>query len=137
MTGRTASRVLEMAAEKVVVGGAVKGGGGVPDRELLLPEGAYVEIVFPFAHISAELQSEFEAWDRAGAIAWAMIDRQEKLEVLLLAGLDRGPSAPTMPQDWQDIRQEVRKRVAQNGEAGAKKMVAYIDPNNVTEPVSE
>ena len=38
---------------------------------------------------------------------------QEKLEALLLEGLDSGPSTPMTPQDWQDIRQEVRKRVAQ------------------------
>ena len=37
---------------------------------------------------------------------------QEKLEALLLEGLDSGPSTPMTPQDWQDIRQEVRKRVA-------------------------
>ena len=38
---------------------------------------------------------------------------QEKLEALLLEGLDSGPSTPMTAQDWQDIRQEVRKRVAQ------------------------
>ncbi len=69
-----------MAAEKVVVGGVVKGGVVVPDGELLLPEGAYVEIVFPFTHASPDLQAEFESWDRAGAGAWAMIDKWEKEE---------------------------------------------------------
>ncbi|MBV9850363.1 MAG: hypothetical protein JO250_11870 [Armatimonadetes bacterium] len=67
-----------MAAEKVVVSGIVKGGVVVPQGEILLPEGAYVEIVFPFTHVSPELQSEFDAWNRAGDKAWRMIDEWEK-----------------------------------------------------------
>ena len=69
-----------MAAEKVVVGGIVKGGVVVPNGEFLLPEGAYVEIVFPFNRISPELQAEFDAWDRAGDDSWAMIDKWEAEE---------------------------------------------------------
>jgi len=64
-----------MAAEKIVLSGVVRGGGVVPDGEMLLPEGASVEIIFPFTDVPPELQAEFAAWDRAGADAWAMIDK--------------------------------------------------------------
>ena len=69
-----------MAAEKIVVGGVVRGGVVVPEHRLALPEGAQVEIVFPFNRLSPELQAEFDAWDRAGKDSWAMIDQWEKEE---------------------------------------------------------
>jgi antitoxin ParD1/3/4 len=37
---------------------------------------------------------------------------QEKLDSLLQAGLDSGPSTPMTTQDWADIRSEVRRRGA-------------------------
>ena len=38
---------------------------------------------------------------------------QERLEVLLLEGLDSGTESGITTQDWQDIRQTVRKRIAE------------------------
>ena len=38
---------------------------------------------------------------------------QERLEVLLLEGLDSGTASGITTQDWQDIRQTVRKRIAE------------------------
>lgn len=37
---------------------------------------------------------------------------QERLEVLLLEGLNSGTATGITAQDWQDIRQTVRKRIA-------------------------
>ena len=37
---------------------------------------------------------------------------QEHLEALLLEGLDSGTATPMTTQDWEDIRQTVRERVA-------------------------
>ena len=37
---------------------------------------------------------------------------QERLEALLLEGLDSGTATPITAQDWEDIRQTVRKRIA-------------------------
>ena len=37
---------------------------------------------------------------------------QERLETLLLEGLDSGTATPMTAQDWEDIRQAVRERVA-------------------------
>lgn len=37
---------------------------------------------------------------------------QERLEVLLLEGLDSGTATEITAKDWQDIRQTVRKRIA-------------------------
>jgi hypothetical protein len=34
------------------------------------------------------------------------------LEAEFLKGLESGPSTPMTPQDWQDIREEVRRRTA-------------------------
>lgn len=36
----------------------------------------------------------------------------ERLEVLLLEGLDSGTETPMTAQDWENIRQAVRERVA-------------------------
>lgn len=38
---------------------------------------------------------------------------QERLEALLLEGLNSGMSTPMTEQDWEDIRRVVRERVAQ------------------------
>jgi antitoxin ParD1/3/4 len=37
---------------------------------------------------------------------------QQRLEALLLEGLESGTATPMTDQDWQDIRQAVRERVA-------------------------
>ena len=37
---------------------------------------------------------------------------QEKLEQLLLEGINSGPATPMTKQDWIDIRAEVHKRIA-------------------------
>ena len=33
-------------------------------------------------------------------------DRQERIEALLIEGLDSGPSTSMTPQDWDEIKQE-------------------------------
>lgn len=38
---------------------------------------------------------------------------QERLEALLLEGLNSGMATPMTEQDWEDIRRVVRERVAQ------------------------
>lgn len=38
---------------------------------------------------------------------------QEKLDSLLREGLESGPSTPMTAQDWDEIRQEVRRRGAE------------------------
>jgi len=38
---------------------------------------------------------------------------QERLEALLLEGLNSGLASPMTEQDWEDIRRVVRERVAQ------------------------
>ena len=38
---------------------------------------------------------------------------EEKLEQLLLEGLESGPAQPVTPEDWQAIRREVRERLAE------------------------
>ena len=38
---------------------------------------------------------------------------QEKLDSLLQEGLDSGPSTPMTPQDWNEIRLEMRRRVVE------------------------
>jgi antitoxin ParD1/3/4 len=37
---------------------------------------------------------------------------QERLETLLLEGLDSGAATPMTLEDWKDIRQAVRERIA-------------------------
>lgn len=37
---------------------------------------------------------------------------REQVEKLLLEGLNSGPATPMTAQDWQDIRQSIRKRLA-------------------------
>ena len=57
------------------VGGVVKEGRFVPDSPL--PEGARVEILLPdtLPTVPAELQAEFDAWDRASAQALDLVER--------------------------------------------------------------
>jgi hypothetical protein len=57
------------------VGGVVKEGRGVPDSPL--PEGARVEMLLPDAvpSVPAELQAEFDAWDRASAQALDLVEQ--------------------------------------------------------------
>ena len=44
-------------------------------------------------------------------------ERQERefarLEAEILKGINSGPATPMTPEDWQDIRMEVRRRSAQ------------------------
>jgi hypothetical protein len=54
-----------------IIGGIVKSGLVVPDSPL--PEGARVEIVL--SEVEPELQTEFEAWDRASAQALDLVER--------------------------------------------------------------
>ncbi len=35
---------------------------------------------------------------------------RQRVDALLLAGLDSGPATPLTPVDWESIRQEIRKR---------------------------
>jgi antitoxin ParD1/3/4 len=46
---------------------------------------------------------------------------QERLERLLLEGLDSGPATPMTEGDWADLRAEVAKRVARNRKRGGHK----------------
>jgi hypothetical protein len=68
---------MKMVNEPTVFAGVVKNGVVVPDGDAKLPEGARVEIVLPVPQFTAEEQTEFDAWDRLGDEAWAMIDRWE------------------------------------------------------------
>ncbi|MBZ0253906.1 MAG: type II toxin-antitoxin system ParD family antitoxin [Candidatus Methylomirabilis sp.] len=43
---------------------------------------------------------------------------REKLEALLLEGLDSGPMEEMTPQDWADIRAEVAERIRLKKKAG-------------------
>jgi antitoxin ParD1/3/4 len=43
---------------------------------------------------------------------------EEKLEALLLEGIQSGPATPMTPQNWKEIRAEVLRRV-QQGESGS------------------
>jgi antitoxin ParD1/3/4 len=45
---------------------------------------------------------------------------QERLEALLLEGLNSGEATPMTEQDWEDIRREVRKRAAQRNSPKAR-----------------
>ncbi len=69
-----------METERVVIPGLVKNGLVMPQGPLPLPEGARVEIVVTSLppELTAELRGEFEAWDRAGDEAWALIDQWER-----------------------------------------------------------
>jgi hypothetical protein len=69
-----------METERVVIPGFVKNGLVVPQGHAPLPEGAQVEIVIPSLELTPELRAEFEAWERAGDEAWALIDQWEQEE---------------------------------------------------------
>ncbi|MBC8233691.1 hypothetical protein H8E77_29440 [bacterium] len=66
--------------EKIVINGVVKDGIVIPEKSAKLPEGILVEIVFSLSAMTPELKAEFEAWDRIGDEAWAMIDKWEQEE---------------------------------------------------------
>ena len=66
--------------EKFVINGIVKDGIVIPEKGSGLPEGTRVEIVFALAAMTPELKAEFEACDRIGDEAWAMIDKWEQEE---------------------------------------------------------
>jgi len=71
-----------MGTERVVIPGLVKNGVVVPQWPLPLPDGAQVEIVIPSLspELTPELRGEFDAWERAGDEAWALIDQWEREE---------------------------------------------------------
>jgi len=71
-----------METERVVIPGLVKNGVVVPQGPLPLPDGAQVEIVIPSRspELTPELRREFDAWERAGDEAWALIDQWEREE---------------------------------------------------------
>ena len=43
-----------------------------------------------------------------------LVKNRERVEELLLEGLDSGPATPMTAQDWEDIRQEIRERLAKD-----------------------
>ena len=69
-----------MATDRLVIPGVVKNGLIVPQGHAPLPEGAQVEIVIPALDLPQELRAEFDAWERAGDEAWALIDQLEQEE---------------------------------------------------------
>jgi antitoxin ParD1/3/4 len=42
-------------------------------------------------------------------------EARDKVDALLIEGLDSGESAPMTTQDWQDLRREVQDRLARKG----------------------
>lgn len=66
-----------MTAQRMVIGGVIRGGVIVPERELTLPEGTHVEITFLPAELPEELRAEFASWERASEDAWVMIAKWE------------------------------------------------------------
>ena len=52
-----------MAAEQLVISGIVRNGVVIPREQVLLPEGALVDIILPV--ISPALKAEFDAWEAA------------------------------------------------------------------------
>ena len=69
-----------MPTEPLILSGTVKDGVIVPDPGGDFPEGARVKIALAAGELAEELRSEFEAWDRARAHAWSMIDDWEREE---------------------------------------------------------
>ena len=65
-----------MTADRMVIPGVVKNGLVVPQNDTPLPDGAHVEIVLGQNEVTPELQAELDAWDKAGAEAWSMVDEQ-------------------------------------------------------------
>jgi predicted DNA-binding antitoxin AbrB/MazE fold protein len=52
-----------MEKTRAVIGGVVKGGVIIPQEDIKLPEGTYVNIII--LSIPPELQAEIDAWDLA------------------------------------------------------------------------
>ena len=73
-----------METERMVIPGLVKNGLVVPQGPIPLPEGAQVEIVIPSSspELTPEVRAEFDAWERVGDEAWALIDQWEREERL-------------------------------------------------------
>ena len=69
-----------METDRVIIPGVVKNGLIVPQGNAPLPEGALVEIVIPVPELPQEWRAEFDAWERAGDEAWALIDQWEQEE---------------------------------------------------------
>ncbi len=87
-----------MATDRMVIPGVVKNGLIVPQGHAPLPEGAQVEIVIPALEPQPDLRAEFDAWERAGDGAWALIDqwnRRSRDCRAGCAGLDRLGSRPS------------------------------------------
>ena len=68
-----------METERVVISGLVKNGVVVPQGSNPLPEGALVAIVIPSGspHLTPDVRTEFDAWERVSDEAWALIDQWE------------------------------------------------------------
>lgn len=66
-----------MSTENRIVSGIVKNGVVVPQLGSELPDGVHVNIVLQPAELPQELNEELEAWQRAGAQAWQLIDKWE------------------------------------------------------------
>ncbi|CAD0229261.1 conserved hypothetical protein [Planktothrix agardhii] len=64
------------------------------------------------------------AYGTASEYFWELVRQDQKrkeearLETLLLEGLDSGEVTPMTAENWSDIRQAVRERVAKNNDAG-------------------
>jgi hypothetical protein len=69
-----------MASDRLVITGVVQNGLIVPQGHAPLPEGTQVEIVIPVPDLPSDLRAEFDAWERAGDEAWALIDQWEQEE---------------------------------------------------------
>jgi hypothetical protein len=61
-----------------VIRGVVLGGVIVFDAPYPLPDGTEVEFTVTRHVFTTEEQAEFEAWEKLGDEAWAMIDEWEK-----------------------------------------------------------
>ena|SRR5437764_179616 len=48
-------------------------------------------------------------------------EHKDKIEPLLLEGLNSGPTAPMTKQDWEDIRREAKARLATERKYAAKR----------------
>jgi len=78
--GKDSFHEWRLKLEKIVINRIVKNGVVIPEIGAELPEGLRVEIVFASPAMTLELRTEFEAWDRIGDEAWAMIDQWEQEE---------------------------------------------------------
>ena len=76
--------------EKTTIGGIYKGGVIVPERALVLPEGAAITITISSRALPVELTEEFADWDRAGQDAWKLIEEWEREETFPSARLRDG-----------------------------------------------